>query len=200
MKQIPLVNAVNRIAQAVDGSIASDLEDPQNRTIIQIREALNTANEKVQTDNRWRFNKVPRRILTADDDGIINMPTTMLYVTFRNASAVPVSNLTIRGNRIFDSLNATYTIGGTVEIEGHDFLEYDELPLALQSYVIERAKLEYFGLDTHLSAARIQMYQMTNKEAYQAALRWDAQQDYGNMVVGTGRNSLNTGSKRNWWA
>lgn len=200
MKQLTLQQAVNRIAQCIDGSIVSDLEDPQNRTVIQIQEALNTANEKAQTDNRWRFNKAPLRRLTADDDGNITLPTNMVYISFRTASSAQLPYLTVRGNKVYDSLNATYNIGGTVEVEGHDFLEFNELPLAIQSYVIEKAKLEFFGLDTHLSAARVQMYQLTAKEAYQAALRWDSQQDFGNLNTGNGRDRLNTGNRWGWWA
>lgn len=181
MFQIDETEAINRLLQGLDGTIISDVDDPENDTVIQIQRALTTAVEKVQIENEWNFNIFGLQTITADDDDEINLPSDCIFIRFHSWTNGSVWNLTAKGTKAWDRKLQTTAVGGTVEISGTKKFEYDDLSGAMQNLVIEKAKEEYNGLAVHLSAPRIVIAANAYRDAYQGALKWDSEQKFGAM-------------------
>lgn len=201
MLTISKTEAVNRIMQALDGTIVSDLDQPQNDTVLQAIRAIDTVAEKVQIENEWNFNVDGPRTLQANSDGEIIIPSDFIYIKFRSWSGGSVWYLSVKNGKAWNRETGTHQVPGSIEIVGSRKFSYDECPAAIQNYIIEKAKYEFIGLHTHLSAPRIAIYDKELKEAYTAALKWDAQQQFGAMDFSPSIRSAfrRTGSNRGWW-
>jgi hypothetical protein len=199
MYQLSKTDAVNRLLQGIDGTIVSDITDPLNDTVIQCLRAIDIAVDKIQMENQWNFNMVGPKSLSADDDDEINIPTDYLYIRFKSWTEGFVGNLTVKGAKAYDRKNDTEAVGGTVEIVGSRKWGYDDLSGPMQNLVIEKAKEEYNGLATHLSAPRIAISEKQYREAYQAAQKWDSEQQGGVMDVGPSLRSHLRGANGAWW-
>lgn len=200
MFQISQVEAINRMMQALDGTIVSDLSDPQSDSVLQAIRALNTVVDKLQLENQWNFNRVGPITLTANVDGEILLTDTWLYLRFHSWTQGSIWNLTVKDNKVFDTSNQTTIVEGSVEVTGTKKFTYDELSGAMQNYAIEYAKYEFVGANTHLSASRLAVYQNALRKAYMAAQKWDSEQRFGVMDITPGiRDVFRQHQGRGWW-
>lgn len=201
MLTISKVEAVNRILQALDGTIISTLTGPQKDSVLQAIRAIDTSTEKVQLENEWTFNFDGPRRLTVNGDGEIDVPSDYIYIKFRQWTNGSVWNLTVKSGKVWNAKDGTHQITGTVEIEGARKFSYEECPAAIQNYIIEKAKYEFLGLHMNLSAPRMAIYAQEMRDAYNAAAKWDSQQRFG--VIGVSPNIRDVfragGNSRGWW-
>lgn len=201
MYQITKVEAVNRIMQAIDGTIVSSLDQPLNDTVIQAVRAIDTATDKIQIENQWNFNMDGPRTLTADVNDEITIPSDYIFIQFRSWTAGSLWNLTVKDHKVWNRKDATSVVGGSVEIFGSRKFTYDNAPSVIQNLIIEKAKLEFVGANTHLSASRIPLYQAALREAYMAAQKWDSEQKFGAMDLAPPLREYlrDQGGRAGWW-
>lgn len=200
MYQITKVEGVNRILTALDGTIVSDLTDPQNSTVINVLRAIDIVTDKIQIENQWNFNFDGPRTLLADGDDEISIPTDTIFIRFIAWTNGNYITLTTKEDKVWDRKLGSSAVGGSVQIVGQKKLTYEEVPAVIQNLIIEKAKLEYVGGVTHLSAPRLEIYMASLREAYQAALKWDSDQAGGNMGLTQDFRSKRTGAnRRGWW-
>lgn len=201
MYTISKTEAVNRIMQAVDGSIISDIDQSQSDTVLQAIRAIDLATDKIQIENEWNFNYDGPRTLTANEGGEMEVPTDYLYIKFQSWSNGSVWHLTVKDGKVWNRRDGTHEIEGTVDIGGSRKFEYDECPGSIQNLIVEKAKYHFLGSGVHMSSPRLALAQADLKEAYMAAQKWDAQQQFGLMDVNPGirEHFRRRGSTRGWW-
>lgn len=181
MYQIDKVEAVNRILKPLSGTKVVDLDEAQNDEVLGAIDALNTTVEKVQWENEWNFNSDGPRTLAQNGDGEIEIPLSYAFIKILQWSNGHVSNLTIKGNKIFNLRENTSIVEGTVQIHGTVMFSYDDMAGAIQNYVIEKAKYHYVGNNPHFSASRLQLTAQDMRDAFQAATKFDSEMRFGRM-------------------
>lgn len=200
MFQIDKEDAVNKILAPLDGTTISTLEGNLTRNTLKAVAALEDAVTKIQHENLWKFNADGPRTITADDSGEIVLPAQYVYLHVLRWDGGHRSWLTPKGNKLYNRKDLTYNLGSTsVEISGHIRYTYEELPSVMQQLAIERGKLQAVGMDTHLSQARATLFGNELKEAYTAALKWDSEQDFGDIGIRPSiRDKVQTRNQQNW--
>lgn len=90
----------------------------------------------------WWFNRV-RVTLAADDDGRVLVPASFVSVDGAN----PNDTYTQRGVYLYDTSTNTAVISKAVEVVGIDTLPIAELPPLMKSYLLAKAKYDFFTDD-----------------------------------------------------
>ena len=205
MLSISKTEAVSRMMQALDGTIISSLDDPQNDTVVQAIRALDTTVQKVQLENEWNFNFTGPVTAVADNSNEITLPADLVYfkpLTWTNGS---IWDLTVKQGQVWDKRNGTTAVGGTLKYIGSRIFTYEQLPASIQNYCTEKAKYEFVSLGAKVNAARIQIYYTNMIEARVAAFKWDAEQQFSAMDFTPSMRQNRWGrpggggAGRNWW-
>ena len=109
----------------VDAQIASDIVDEISREVQSIG---------------WNFN-TEIRTLTPDDSGYIYLPASTLKV---DTVAENINdNLIMRGSRLYDKDNNTYTFSSSKKVEIILFLAFEELPEIVRRFIALRSARIY---------------------------------------------------------
>jgi len=202
MYQIKKEEAVNRILQPLDGIRISNLDPPLPEPVLKALVALDAAVDQLQMDNQWNFHLDGPRILIENSNGEIEIPSDFVSIAFVSWSNGNIWNLTVKGGKVWNRREGTSQIPGQVEVVGTRKFEYDDLPAPMQNYVVEKAKYDFVGIGTHLSAPRLATFAQQLTQAYLAAQKWDSQHGHGVMDhQPPQRRTLRGGygSNRRWW-
>lgn len=153
-----IVEAVNLCLRGMQLAEVSALDEAD----IDATNALSAVNQKLGDlqSERWWFNTEPNWRLTANTLGHVAIPTNALSVVTTNSSRNE-KDITIRGNRLYDTINHTFDIrprmkNDHIEVTFIMKLTWDELPPIAQNYIAYAARRQ-FAQDTEVDTNRIQM-------------------------------------------
>lgn len=205
MKRWTKLEAVNHLLPVTDGSTASSLDAPLDSNVIEAINFLDASTEIIQTSHQWRFNQTGIVTLTSDTvTGDITTPDDFLDIQLISWTNGNVSELTVRGGRIWNSKQSTYQVPGSVEVIGSRFWEFEDLPLAIQRYAMERAKWELATGSAFIGPARPALTSITLEDAKAAAFKWDNNQQFNTGgITNNSRQRINgrhgRSSRFGWW-
>ena len=98
------------------------------------RQVLNEVAVTVQTEG-WAFNTEDNWTFLPDSTGNITVPKTILQVDAVDSQVEVV----VRGTRLYDLKNHTYTFDKEVKVNAVHLFEFDDLPQAAKYYISIRA-------------------------------------------------------------
>ena len=111
-----------------------------NPEIAFIHQLLMEVNSDVQNEG-WVFNTENHYHLTPEKDGQIYVPADVLRMDMSDNSTYRTTNFVLRGGKLYDKFNHTYTFNPTTSIP-FDIVwkwEYEELPSVFKRYITLRA-------------------------------------------------------------
>lgn len=201
MYSITELDAINQILKPIDGTKLSTLNVPLNRTINTARQALAIATDLVQVENQWNFHMDGPLELSSDGDGEIIMPPDYLWLQFVYWSQGFMLHLTVRDGKAWDTSRGTAQVGGTVKVIGARRFSFEECPYAIQNLMIQKAKMEYLALDTHVSRDKASVFQAAIESAYASAYKWDSQLQANqvSLMPSLRQTIRQRGGNRGWW-
>jgi hypothetical protein len=102
---------------------------------------LGQVSREVQTRG-WQFNTEREYPLPAAVDGTVTIPPNTLQLAVAKSMSAQLEVVT-RGQRLYDRLNHTFTIGQTVKVDVTFLLTFEDLPEAARWYITVRAGRQF---------------------------------------------------------
>jgi len=134
LTELEIINAM----LASTGTAPLTTNDTQHPFYVKAGYKLSIVNHAIQSKGWW-FNKTTRT-LNPDANGEIVLPSNTMH-------ADPVDRrdrLTIRGTRLYDLKNATYSLNRSVELVFVDLVPIIDLPPTAGEYLTSRAVYEFY--------------------------------------------------------
>ena len=132
------LEAVNIMLSAIGEAPVSSLENSSLEDVTVAKNILNETIVDVQTVG-YNFNSEYNYKLTQDTDGNINVPNNAVYVDVSNKGSSVGKDLILRGERLYDRENQTYTFSESVYVDMTLILPWDELPQYARRYITIKA-------------------------------------------------------------
>lgn len=136
------LTAVNRMLEVCGEAPVSSLSvDPSPGLIVKDR-AQNVLTREVSTvlERGWACNTVDRT-LTADSEEIDVDAMNIIGIA-------PVGSdnpeITLRGGKLYDTTNRTFTLDGTYTLKVFELLDFDDLPPLLARFITEKASATFY--------------------------------------------------------
>jgi hypothetical protein len=126
------LEAVNTILSLMGEAPVNSLVPPYTQDTANARRMLLEASKSVQAEG-WKFNSEEDYTLSQDADGEIQLPSNALSVDCDQETAF---DLVVRGNRLYDLKDHTFTIGQNVKAEMVWMFPFDELPECARQYIL----------------------------------------------------------------
>ncbi len=143
---MPIFNTVSSELDAVNTMLSVIGEAPVNALTgalpVDVAVALNTLREtarEVQLEG-WHFNGEDNYPLTPDSQDSIVLPPSTFRVTLRDPDS---RDVVVRGSRLYDRANHTYTFSESIEATVHQLLAYEDMPEAFRWYTTVRAARKF---------------------------------------------------------
>lgn len=133
---ITKLEAVNTMIGCLGEAPVSDLEATSNADVVTAVATLDEVSKTVQLRG-WYWNTVQSLTLSLDIDSKIPVPPNTLSITPRDESIS--LEVGIRNNFLFNLEDNTYVFDAAVKATVVQFLEWEELPSVLQSYIQVKA-------------------------------------------------------------
>lgn len=149
------------------------------------RRTLHEVSRDVQAEG-WSWN-TDQDVELTPNGGIVTLPSNTLRATF-NANEYPEGQYVVRGLRVYDRQNQTYTIDATsLRVWEHVVqLDWDDLPHQAQQYIVIRAGRIY--ADRYLNSNAIYVYTVGDEEyARSMLIRAEESHQHNNMLWGQRR-------------
>lgn len=176
------LQAVNIILQAIDEPPVSSLELSGLLPLDRAKAKLNECSLLVQSGG-WSFNTEEDYPLTRQVDGTITLPENTLRVDV-NDEFLPSVAPVLRGLRLYDKANRSYTfekdLKGTVVFA----LSWDELPQPARHYIAHHAAVELQGLQS-VSDTLIRGAERAKEAAWQALMQLEMDEGDHNVLRGS---------------
>lgn len=131
------IEAVNILLATIGSSPVTNLESPQNADVRMASDMLRTALREVQAE-KWYFNTEDNYPLPTDGAGQIYIPKNLVSIDCLGRFGEH-TDAVVRGDRLYDRANHTYTFNGTIYANMHWCLNFDELPETAKLYVVTKA-------------------------------------------------------------
>ncbi len=134
------LEAVNEILSVLGEAPVNTLGDEDNPTIGAVsaaRNALKMASRSLQIQG-WSFNTEDDYDLTPNGDDEIEVPPNALRVDVDSLGTDSTMDLVVRGTRLYNREDHTYTFEDPVNCTIVLLLEFDELPEAARYYITVR--------------------------------------------------------------
>lgn len=163
------LEAVNRILGSIGEARVNTLVGSIPEDAAKARDRLAAYSRSLQAVG-WLFNTDYGFILPQDVDGLVNTPPNALKVVFTTDAG-----LVVRGLRVYDASNHTYTIGKDVAVNLTVFLPFNELPETARAYIC-MAAAKSFQDDEMGDASVHNIKDEDTKKAWRDFLEWDAEQ------------------------
>lgn len=136
------LEAVNACLLSLHLAPINTLDGPLSTEAIIASSVIDAVSAEVQRRG-WLFNTVEDRTLAPSDDNTISLSQSVLSVEFDRYKNPNPNAYTMRGVRVFDRINDTFTITTPVYARRIVYLlEWSDLPTAAQSYIAKRAARE----------------------------------------------------------
>lgn len=135
------LDAINLMLETIGAAPVNRLTGVQNEDVLIARQILTQVSREVQTEE-WDFNSEDDYPFTPDEEGIIHVPDNIIRIVPSNNHATPFwgpTDVVIRGKRLYDRANHTFTFSGPFMADIALFLDFDELPYEAKQYILIRA-------------------------------------------------------------
>lgn len=135
------IEAVNILLATIGSSPVTNLESPQNADVRMASDILRTALREVQAE-KWYFNTEDNYPLSADGTGQIYVPINLISIDCLGRYGEHIDAV-VRGSRLYDRANHTYTFTGTIYANVLWCLDFNDLPETAKLYVVTKAARRY---------------------------------------------------------
>ena len=143
--------AVNTMLSAIGEAPVSSLENTELEDVAVAKNILNETIVDVQTTG-YNFNTEYNFKINPDTSGNINVPNNAVYCDVSNRGTTSDKDLVLRGERLYDRENQTFTFTDAVYVDLILILPWDDLPQPARRYCTVKAARRYqnrvFGSDT----------------------------------------------------
>ena len=177
-----MLEAVNIMLSAIGEAPVSSLE---NNALEDVTVATNIINETivdVQTVG-YNFNTEYNFQLTQDLDGKINVPGNAVYVDVSNRGSSIGKDLVLRGDKLYDRENHTYTFSDSVFVDMTLILPWNELPQYARRYITIKAARRF--QNRVLGASELNGFtQLDENEALVTMEQNDSRSEDSNVLTG----------------
>lgn len=130
------LEAINTMLSTIGESPVNTVEDTGNVDVVIARQILNSVSREVQARG-WHFNTEKDYTITPDSSGYLLLPITVLKAD--TVSPDDGTDVVVRGSKLYDRRNHTYTFTGAVKVDMLVLLTFDELPEVARNYITIRA-------------------------------------------------------------
>ena len=145
------LEAVNTMLSAIGEAPVSSLENTELEDVAVAKNILNETIVDVQTTG-YNFNTEYNFKINPDTSGNINVPNNAVYCDVSNRGTTSDKDLGLRGERLYDRENQTFTFTDAVYVDLILILPWDDLPQPARRYCTVKAARRYqnrvFGSDT----------------------------------------------------
>ena len=145
------LEAVNTMLSAIGEAPVSSLENTELEDVAVAKNILNETIVDVQTTG-YNFNTEYNFKINPDTSGNINVPNNAVYCDVSNRGTTSDKDLVLRGERLYDRENPTFTFTDAVYVDLILILPWDDLPQPARRYCTVKAARRYqnrvFGSDT----------------------------------------------------
>ena len=145
------LEAVNTMLSAIGEAPVSSLENTELEDVAVAKNILNETIVDVQTTG-YNFNTEYNFKINPDTSGNINVPNNAVYCDVSNRGTTSDKDLVLRGERLYDRENQTFTFTDAVYVDLILILPWDDLPQPARRYCTVKAARRYqnrvFGSDT----------------------------------------------------
>jgi len=135
------LEAVNTLLETIGLSPINTLTGEKTNDVIRAESVIEEVNREVQTMG-WYFNMEEDYTLNADRKGQINLPDNIMRIDFDDQRIHDVEPV-IRGTRLYDKKNHTYTFTKNLTVTVILALPFEELPEAARRYITIRGARIY---------------------------------------------------------
>lgn len=143
------LDAVNLMLETIGAEPVNQLTRPTSQDVMVACRVLDEVTKETQAEEFY-FNTEDNFVLSPDSDGFIYLPdniTRVRYIsgasdTFYITKVGGTQNyldLSIRGNRLYDKTNHTFTFSGPIVASITLCLNFEELPLEARTYISIKA-------------------------------------------------------------
>lgn len=135
--------AVNRMLSSI-GEMAVDTVD-EDDLVSEAGIALTILRDVTREveERGWHFNNEDHYELRPNDDDEILVPATAARVSIDPDANYAAVHPVVRGNRLYDLHNHTYTFDGPIQASIIWFLPFEELPPAARTFITIRAARQF---------------------------------------------------------
>ena len=185
------LDAVNQILSSVGQAPVTTL-DLQNPEVSIVLNTLREVNRQVQAEG-WVFNTERNYELTPNTDtNFIEFSSNILQIDTNSQYHKDRYDVVKRGNKLWDRLNHTFVFNDPIRADIVWYVDYTDLPAAIQAYVAARAArmaaIKLVG-DKELNSLLQEQEIMTRA----AAIEYDCNQgDYSMFGFRDGENYYNS--------
>lgn len=137
--QMTELEAVNLMLSVIGESPVNSLIGTGLSDVATAQGVLTEVSREVQDDG-WFFNSESNVVLPIAADGFIYAPIDALRI---EPMGTETAQITIRGNRLYDRLNHTFTFTVAPTLSITYFLQYTDLPQAARFYIAVRAARKF---------------------------------------------------------
>lgn len=130
------LDAVNLMLGAIHEAPVSSLDDPDFLDAVLARDKLRIISREFQSQG-WHFNTERGVVLLPNTSGELMVPSDALRVDTVSTSADV--DVVVRGSRLYDVANQTYTFTDPATVTIVRGLSWDELPATAREYIAHAA-------------------------------------------------------------
>lgn len=153
------LEAVNTMLRAIGESPTNTLSGEVGVDVVTAKAELAAIMKAVQTEG-WLFNTEHGYPLARSPEGIIEVPANALSVDIAR-SAYPGHDPVLRGQRVYDRENHTYTFSFDLKAKIVFGLNFSEMPESARSYVTYRAARKF--QDNSLGSSELHQFNSTDE-------------------------------------
>ena len=176
------LEAVNIMLSAIGEAPVSSLENSSLEDVTVAKNILNETIVDVSTVG-YNFNSEYNYKLVQDTDGHINVPANAVYVDVSNRGSSIGKDLVLRGERLYDRENQTYTFTESVYVDMTLILPWDELPQYARRYITIKAARRF--QNRVLGATELNVFtQLDENEALISMEQNDSRSEDSNVLSG----------------
>jgi len=124
------IDAVNLMLDTIGEPPVSSLEDVTDEDVSMAVRMLGVVSRSFQTRG-WEFNSETNYPMTPNGNGEIVLATNVARLDATN----PATDVTVRGNRLYDKTNRKYTFTQELKVDVVWLLPYEEIPQAARDYI-----------------------------------------------------------------
>ena len=167
------LQAVNALLAAVRQAPVQTITGDLGADTAMAKALLEDRSRAVQSA-RWHFNTVPELTLSPNTSSEIVLPEGVVQADVLPGMRTDI-DVTVRGEKLFDKKNATYTFTKDVKVVATYLLDWTELPEQARSYIFHSAARRF--QDRLLGSREDHFYQQQDEAEALAILKlWDSEQ------------------------
>lgn len=166
------IDAVNTMLSVIGEAPVNDLSASSSTAdVIIAQNILDEVSREIQSHG-WSFNREVKVDLVPSSANNITVSESAASVEIERGDS-PLTEYVLRGNRLYDKTNHTYTITRTLKATVIYMLDWDELPQAARNYIMIRAARRFqdrvVGSEKHHQFNQVDEFQaLVSLRSYEA--------------------------------